>query len=92
MLDAQASTPPKDGYVPDAATAIKIAVAVWSRVYSESEIAAEKPYRATLKDGVWTVQGSLPEDDQGRPQFVGGGAYAEISQKDGCILSIGHGE
>ena len=89
---AQASTPPKDGYVPDADTAIKIAVAVWSRIYGDSEIAAEKPYRATLKDGVWTVQGSLPGEGEGPPQVVGGVAYAEIAQKDGCILHIGHGE
>jgi len=86
------STPPKDGYVPDAGTAVKIAVVVWTRVYGEREIAAEKPYRATLKDGVWTVQGSLPENGHGAPQFVGGVAYAEIAQKDGCILAIGHGE
>jgi NTF2 fold immunity protein len=89
---AHSSTPPKDGYVPDADTAVKIAVVVWSRVYGEREIAAQKPYRAKLKDGVWTVQGSLPENEHGAPQFVGGVAYAEIAQKDGCILAIGHGE
>ena|SRR6266568_2940457 len=86
------SSTPKDGYVPDADTAVKIAVAVWSRVYGERQISAEKPYRATLRDGVWTVQGSLPENEHGAPEFVGGVAYAEIAQKDGCILSIGHGE
>ena len=48
---AQGKPPPKDGYVPDADTAIKIAVVVWSRIYGEREIAAEKPYRATLKHG-----------------------------------------
>ena len=86
-----AGAPPKNGYVPDAETAIKIAVAVWSPIYGERVIAAEKPYRATLKDGVWTVQGSLDQSSD-PPQVVGGVAYAEIAQKDGCILVIGHGE
>jgi NTF2 fold immunity protein of polymorphic toxin system component len=57
--------------VPDAATAIKIAVAVWKRIYSETEIAREKPYRAYLRDDVWIVTGSLPEN------FVGGVAYVK---------------
>ncbi len=71
-----ASEAPKDDYVPDAETAIKIAVAVWSRMYGEGVIAEQKPYRATLKDGVWTVQGSF-DDSADPPQFVGGTAYAE---------------
>jgi hypothetical protein len=89
---AQGKPPPKDGYVPDADTAIKIAVVVWSRIYGEREIAAEKPYRATLKHGVWTVQGSMPEEASKKPTAVGGVAYAEIAKADGRILLIGHGE
>ena len=42
------SAKPKDGFVPDAKTAIKIAVAVWEPIYGEKEIAREKPYRARL--------------------------------------------
>ena len=89
---AQGKPPPKDGYVPDADTAIKIAVVVWSRIYGEREIAAEKPYHATLKDGIWTVQGSMPEEVSEKPTAVGGVAYAEIAKADGRILLIGHGE
>jgi hypothetical protein len=89
---AQGTPPPKDGYVRDADTAIKIAVVVWSRIYGEREIAAEKPYRATLKHGVWTVQGSTPEEASKKPTAVGGAAYAEIAKADGRILLIGHGE
>jgi hypothetical protein len=85
-------SPPKDGYVPDADTAIKIAVVVWSRIYGEREIAEQKPYRASLKDGVWTVQGSFPQAPSGEPAAVGGVADAEIAQADGRILRIGHGE
>jgi NTF2 fold immunity protein len=47
---------PKDGYVPNKDVAIKIAVAVWEPIYGEETIAQEKPFRAKLVDGVWTVK------------------------------------
>ena len=43
----------------DARTAVKIAVAVWAPIYGEKEIAKEKPYHATLTNGVWTVEGTF---------------------------------
>ena len=76
---------PSAGYVPDAATAIKIAVAVWEPIYGAAQIASEKPYHATLHDGVWTVTGSLPK------QILGGVAIAEISKQDGRIMRVSHG-
>jgi hypothetical protein len=75
---------PKHGYVPDARTAIKIAVAVWEAIYGEEKIAGEKPYRARLTNGVWTVEGSLPAGS------VGGVAIAEIAKNDGKILRVIH--
>ena len=77
----------KGGFVPDAATAIKIAVAVWTPIYGEAHIAEEKPYHATLKGGVWTVEGSMHP-----PNAPGGVAFARISQKDGRILEVVHGQ
>ena len=77
---------PKNGFVPDEKTAIAIAEAVWAPIYGEKKITNEKPFKAKLKDGMWTVEGSLPK------LYVGGVAVAEISQKDGCILSISHGK
>ena len=77
---------PKGGYVPDAATAIKIAVAVWTPMYGEEQIASEKPYRATLSNGVWFVEGSLTTN------YVGGVAEAEIARDDGRILRVIHGQ
>ncbi|HZE56593.1 MAG TPA: NTF2 fold immunity protein [Chthoniobacterales bacterium] len=88
---AQEKMPPKDGYVPDADTAIKIAVVVWTRIYGEKTIAAQKPYRAELEDGIWTVQGTLPKDPEGGPVF-GGTAFAMIAKADGRILHVAHGE
>jgi len=78
---------PKDGYVPDAKTAIKIAVAVWEPIYGEKQIAGEKPYHAQLDtNGIWTVAGSLPE------QTSGGVAVIEIAKDDGRILRVSHGK
>jgi hypothetical protein len=79
-----ASFKPKRGYVPDEQAAIAIAVAVWIPIYGKAEIEGEKPYHATLKDGVWTVTGSLPEG------YNGGTAFAEIAQDDGRILRVTH--
>jgi hypothetical protein len=69
---------PINGYVPDAKTAIQIAVAVWSPIY------------ANLKRGVWTVTGSMPPSKEG--VMFGGVALARISKADGRILQIIHGD
>jgi hypothetical protein len=78
---------PTAGYVPNAAVAIKIAIAVWEPIYGEKKIAAEAPYRASLADGVWTVEGTLP-----KKHMLGGVAIAEIAQEDGRILRVSHGQ
>jgi hypothetical protein len=75
---------PDDGFVPDAKTAIQIALAVWTPIYGEKVLATEKPYHASLKDGVWTVEGSVPPGDEG------GAALAEISKSDGRIIRVNH--
>ena len=77
---------PVQGLVPDAKTAIAIAVAVWSPIYGEKKIASEQPYVATLsEDGKWTVTGSLPKG------WRGGTAIAVISKSDGQVLRVSHG-
>jgi hypothetical protein len=75
---------PKLGFVPDEQTAIAIAIAVWIPIYGKQQIENEKPYQASLKDGVWTVTGSLPKG------FKGGTAEARISKDRGCILRVIH--
>lgn len=80
----QSSYKPKQGYVPDEQTAIAIAVAVWIPIYGRQQIENEKPYRASLNDGIWTVTGSLPKG------FKGGTAEARISKDTGCILGVIH--
>ena len=49
-----------DGYVPNSDSAIKIAVAVWDPIYGAAQIMREKPYHATLRDGIWMSQIHFP--------------------------------
>ena len=74
------------GYVPDAATAIRIAVTAWEPIYGKKEIASERPFHAELRRGIWYVYGSLP------PGYLGGVAEAKIRRSDGKILHIIHGQ
>jgi len=78
---------PPNGFVPDSGTAVRVAVAVWIPIYGASQIRSEQPYVATLKDGVWTVSGTLP-----RQYNRGGVAMARISKSDGRILFVLHGQ
>jgi len=41
--------------VPDAATAVKLAEKVLAGVYGRKKIEAEKPFEASLSDGIWHV-------------------------------------
>ena len=59
QLGPQGYVPPR-GFVPDSATAVRIAIAAWIPIYGENMITAEKPFAATLQDSVWTVTGSAP--------------------------------
>jgi hypothetical protein len=82
---------PPAGYVPDSATAMRIPEAVWLPIFGEKQIAQERPFVATLKDGVWTVVGSLPTPPPGFA-VKGGVAEIEISKQDGRVLRVSHGK
>lgn len=86
---------PKEGYVPDSATAVKIAEAVLVPVFGKKKIESEEPFTAKLKDGVWTVSGTLHCTDRNgaiTTHCVGGAAEAKISKADARILSLVHYE
>ncbi len=84
--ESKHSFKPEQGYVPDEKTAIAIALAVWSPIYGDEEIKSEKPFKASLTNGVWHVVGTLPKYTEG------GVAEAEISKDDARILRISHGK
>jgi hypothetical protein len=84
---------PKEGYVPDAATAVKIGEAVLIPVYGQKQIESERPFKARLAGDVWTVSGTLWCDDGkgGRTNdCVGGTAEVRISKLDARILNMIH--
>jgi len=58
-VSEQHSYKPKDGFVPNEKTAIRIAEAVLTPIYGEKQIKSEEPFSAKLHDGVWTVEGSI---------------------------------
>jgi len=76
--------PPK-GFVPDSVTAVRVAEAIWTPIYGEEQLRRQRPFRASLRQGVWHVAGTLP------PGAVGGVAVAEISKRDARILRVSHG-
>ena len=80
---------PKAGFVPNAETAVKVAEAVLIPVYGEKQVLSERPFKATLKGDVWTVNGSL---HCGGPdaECAGGTAEVRISKNSGQILHMIH--
>jgi len=76
---------PSGGYVADDKTAVRIAEAVWLSIYGE-RIYREKPFIAELRNGVWTVTGTIPE------KSIGGVAEIDIAKKNGRILRVIHGK
>jgi hypothetical protein len=82
--------PPK-GFVPDRATAIRVAEAVLIPVYGKSVIQQELPLNGTLRNGVWIVTGALPRGPKGTPT-VGGVAEVHIARRDARILRTTHGQ
>jgi NTF2 fold immunity protein len=78
---------PKNGFVPDEATAVQIGEAVAMAQYGEQRISRELPFRARLHGDVWTVMGAL------HPQGVfGGTAVVKLSKLDGRVLFLIHQE
>ncbi len=79
---------PKEGFVPDAKTAVKIAEVILNSIYGEKTINAEKPLVAKLnKDStIWTVSGSLPKNS------LGGVATIQIQKSDCKIIFLEHGK
>lgn len=76
---------PKGGFVPDKDTAIAVAYAVALPVFGKKQLDEEKPLQAELKDGVWTVQGTL-----NCSSCAGGTLVMQINKATGRILFMIH--
>jgi hypothetical protein len=78
---------PKGGFVPTANVAVQIAEAVSIPIYGEKQIVSQRPLKAKLQGGVWTVEGTFPFSGEA----AGGVVEIQISKRDGRILSVTHG-
>ncbi|MBV8800189.1 MAG: YbbC/YhhH family protein [Alphaproteobacteria bacterium] len=76
---------PRNGFVPDARTAIKIAEAVLMPIYGEKTILRERPFHASLDGNHWVITGSL------HPGETGGVAVVRLDRADGHIFNVQHG-
>lgn len=72
-------------FVPNEATAIKIAEAIWLPIYGNG-IYDKQPFKATLKNEVWEVRGTLPEGARG------GVPYIKLRKTDCKVLKVTHGK
>jgi hypothetical protein len=75
-----------NAYIPDENTAIRIAEKKLSIIYGEQQINSEHPFHAHLKNGIWTVSGSLPAN------MLGGVATIRLDKQTGKVISYIHGQ
>jgi hypothetical protein len=84
---------PKEGFVPDAATAKAIAEAVLTPVLGKEMVASERPFRATLRKDIWIVMGSVScEGAPAGAHCPGGSAEVHIRRRDGSVILMTHGQ
>lgn len=77
---------PPTGFVPDGETAIKIAEAVLIPIYGDKKINSERPFKVTLINNIWIIEGSM------RKGLKGGVALIEIAKEDAKIIRVTHGK
>lgn len=76
---------PRVGFVPDETTATAIGAAITRALYGEDVAHRQRPFRARLRAGVWTVMGSM------RPQGAYGGvAIVQLRKADGRVIFATH--
>ena len=79
---------PKNGYVPDEATAVRIAEAVFIPIYGEKQVKSEGPFYARAEGDHWVVTGTLPSSRKPNELLFGGSMTVEINRETGCILDV----
>lgn len=80
---------PVEGLVPTADIAVKIAECVLFEIYGKEKIEKEKPFSVNLRDGVWIIEGNIPDIKNGDITFCGQ-VYMEIKKSNGEILKLLH--
>jgi len=82
--DARYSITPKNGFLPNSETAEGVAELILSSIYSRERILRQKPYQTSLRDGVWTVEGTRPANQ------LGGTFLIQLSQADARVIRVTH--
>jgi hypothetical protein len=78
---------PKNGFVPDESTAVKIGEAAAIAQFGTTRISKEQPLHARLYGNTWIIKGTL------HPLGAyGGTAVIKLSKADGKILFMTHQE
>jgi hypothetical protein len=77
---------PQAGFIPDQATATRVAEAILAPIYSREQVESERPFSAQLNGNTWKVEGHLA------PGVDGGVAEVWIDKRDGRILRVSHGK
>jgi hypothetical protein len=77
---------PSAGVVPDEKAAATIAEAVLTPIYGEKQIQGQKPFKVSLKDNIWLIEGVND------PPAPAGTFVLRLSKVDGRVLFISHSQ
>lgn len=78
---------PPSGYVPNEATALRVAEAILEPIYGRVQLDKERPFKAELNGNIWHVYGAMPPIN-----VFSGVAEIWISKTDCKIIRVTHGE
>lgn len=75
---------PRDGFIPDGATAVRVGEAILGPIYGVAKVKAGEPYTASLHGEVWVVLGSTCNP------ICGGRFEIDLNKGTGAVLSYKH--
>ena len=75
---------PAEGFIPTADIAVKIAECVLLEIYGKESIEKEKPFSVNLVNGIWVIEGHIPNGNDSALTFCGQ-SYVEIRKSNGEI-------
>ena len=80
---------PAEGFIPTADIAVKIAECVPLEIYGKESIEKEKPFSVNLVNGIWVIEGHIPNGNDSALTFCGQ-SYVEIRKSNGEIIKLLH--
>lgn len=83
---------PIEGYVATEELALGIAEFYLDSIYGEESVDLQKPLNAVLKNGIWTITGTLQQPTNPEYITIGGVAEIHLSKSSGKVLRITHGK